>query len=74
MSWAVMNSTEYLSSLPPELRLLRYQELCEETLERALHANTAAERVDLIALANSWRSLAMETEELVKTLWRREIF
>jgi hypothetical protein len=69
-----MNSTlEYLSSLPLELRLVRYHELCEDALERAVHAPTAAERVDLIALANRWRSLAIETEELVKKLWSREI-
>jgi hypothetical protein len=75
MSWAAMKlSLEHLSSLPPELRLLRYHELCEATLERAVHATTAAERADLIALANSWRSLAVETEELVKALWSREIF
>ncbi|HWF63055.1 MAG TPA: hypothetical protein VN685_00420 [Rhizomicrobium sp.] len=67
-------SLEHLSSLPPELRLVRYHELCEETLERAVHAATAAERAELIAMANSWRSLAVETEELVKALWSREIF
>ena len=75
MSWAAMNSTlEHLSSLPPELRLVRYHELCEEALERAVHATTEAERADLIALANRWRSLAIETEELVRGLWKREIF
>jgi hypothetical protein len=73
MSWAVMNfSPEHLSSLPPELRLLRYHELCEEALERAVHAATAAERTELIALANGWRALAAETEELVRTQWKRE--
>ena len=64
-------SPENLSSLPPELRLLRCHELREDALERAAHATSDTERADLVALADSWRSMAMEAEQLVKTLWRR---
>jgi hypothetical protein len=67
-----MNFTpETLSSLPLETRFLCCHELSEEALERAARATTDSERADLIALANCWLSLATETEEVVRMMWRR---
>jgi hypothetical protein len=67
-----MNFTpETLSSLPLETRFLRCHELSEEALERAACATTDSERADLIAVGNRWLSLATETEEVVRTMWRR---
>lgn len=62
-----MNVTpETLASLPPETRLLRCHELSEEALERAAHATTEAERAQYAALANDWRMLAKETEDVIR--------
>jgi hypothetical protein len=62
---------ETLVSLPLETRLLRCHELSEEVFEQAVRATTDTERADLIALANSWKSLADEIEHTIRMQWRR---
>jgi hypothetical protein len=62
-----MNLTpETLASMPLENRLLRFHELSEEAFERAARATTEEQRVGLIALAVSWRSLATEADEILR--------
>lgn len=52
--------------MSPERRLLRFHELSEELFDKVVHTKSEAERATLIALANGWRELATETEELLR--------
>jgi hypothetical protein len=54
--------------VPLETRVLRYYELSEDAFSRAERAAMDADREQYAAMGMAWRSLAEETEAVLKRL------